>query len=260
MQDLLALGRLQPGNIDVCPAGNDLGNHILIDNLLQHLGSIVLLGICNLLLQRRNCTILQLGSCIIVGIVLCLLEIQLCSFQLLLGILDGIHLLLLRLPLACAGFHLLIQIGKFLVNLGKTLLCLRIGFILQRSLFDLQSHDLAVQLIQFHRHGIHLRTDAGTCLIHQVNGLIRQETIRDVAVRKLGRCNQSLILDLYAVIRLKAVLQTTQNRDGILNGRLRYLNLLESSFQCLILFDVLAVLIIGCGTNALQLASCQHRL
>ena len=46
--------------------------------------------------------------------------------------------------------------------------------------FDL--HDLSLDLIQLGGQGIQLRLDHGTGLIHQVNGLIRQESVGYIPV------------------------------------------------------------------------------
>ena len=48
--------------------------------------------------------------------------------------------------------------------------------------FNLQLLDLAVQLGYRLRHGVHLQTQFGCRLVHQVYGLVRQETGGDVPV------------------------------------------------------------------------------
>ena len=66
--------------------------------------------------------------------------------------------------------------------MGGELLRQMIGFLLQRRLFDLKLHDLTAQLIHLGRHGIHLGLYERTRLVYQVDCLIRQETIGNVAV------------------------------------------------------------------------------
>ena len=55
-------------------------------------------------------------------------------------------------------------------------------FFLQRLFLNLQLHDTPPQLIQLCRHGIQLRLNQRAGLIHQVNGLIRKKTVRNVTV------------------------------------------------------------------------------
>ena len=62
------------------------------------------------------------------------------------------------------------------------------------------------------------------------------------------------------VVRLVALLQAAQDRDGVLDRRLIDQDRLEAPFQGGILLDVLAVLVERGGADAVQLAAGQHRL
>ena len=62
------------------------------------------------------------------------------------------------------------------------------------------------------------------------------------------------------MINLIALLQPSEDRDGVFNGRLINLHRLETTLKSGILLDVFAVLIQGGSADAVQLASCQHRL
>ena len=59
---------------------------------------------------------------------------------------------------------------------------------------------------------------------------------------------------------LVSLLQSTKNRNGILNRRLIYHNRLETPCKCSILLNILTVLIQSCSTDTVKLTSCQHRL
>ena len=54
-------------------------------------------------------------------------------------------------------------------------------------------------------------------------------------------------------------LQATQNRNRVFHPGLLHLNLLETSFQCRILFDVFSVFVEGGGPDAVQFSTSQHR-
>ena len=53
--------------------------------------------------------------------------------------------------------------------------------------------------------------------------------------------------------------QASQNRNRIFHPGLLHLNLLETSFQCRILFDVFSVFVEGGGPDAVQFSTGQHR-
>ena len=60
------------------------------------------------------------------------------------------------------------------------------------------------------------------------------------------------------MIHLIALLESSQDRDRVLNSRFIYHDGLESSLQRSILFDVLSVLLESCRADAVQFAPCQH--
>ena len=53
--------------------------------------------------------------------------------------------------------------------------------VIRKELFA-HLHDPALQLIQIRRHGIQLRLYQSAGLIYQIDGLIRQETVGNIAV------------------------------------------------------------------------------
>ena len=62
------------------------------------------------------------------------------------------------------------------------------------------------------------------------------------------------------MVRFITFLQSTQNRDGILNGGFQHLNGLESAFEGGIFLNVLAVFVKRRSTDAAQFAACECRL
>ena len=66
-------------------------------------------------------------------------------------------------------------------------------------------------------------------------------------------------MNTHLVVIFVALLQSTQNADGIFGGRLVYHHRLETAFQRLVLFKVLLVLLKCSGTYAAQFATGQGR-
>ena len=62
------------------------------------------------------------------------------------------------------------------------------------------------------------------------------------------------------MVHLVALLQATQDADGVFHRRLSGVDLLETALEGGVLFDVLAVLVQGGGANQAQLAAGQHGL
>ena len=98
------------------------------------------------------------------------------------------------------------------------------------------------------------------CLVDQVDGLVRQEAIGDVAVGELGGGLERLVGDLDAVVLLVALAQALENLHGLLDGGLLDLDRLEASLQRRVPLEVLAVLVERGGADGLQLAAGERRL
>ena len=131
---------------------------------------------------------------------------------------------------------------------------------LKSRLLDLKLHDLSGEFIQLCRHGIELRLDHCAGFIHEVDSLIRKETITDITVGKGCRRYKRGIGDLYAMINLITVLQSTKDRNRILDRRLINHNRLETTFQSRVLLNIFPVLIQSCRTDTVQLTTGKHRL
>ncbi len=85
------------------------------------------------------------------------------------------------------------------------------------------------------------RRDGG--LVDQVDRLVGQEAVGDVAVRKGRGGDQRRVLDPDAVVHLVALLQAAQDRDRVLDRRLADEDRLEAPLERRVLLDVLAVLV-----------------
>ncbi len=102
--------------------------------------------------------------------------------------------------------------------------------------------------------------DPGTGLVDEVDRLVRQETVGDVAVGQLDGGRQRLVGVAHLVVRLVAVTQAAQDSDRVVHRRLGHQDGLEPPGQRRVLLDVLAVLIQRGRADDVQLAAGQGGL
>lgn len=99
----------------------------------------------------------------------------------------------------------------------------------------------------------------GARLVHEVDGLVRQEAVADVAVGQFGRCHQCVVGEADLVVGLVGVPQALQDLDGLLDRRLGHHDGLETALQRGVLLDVLAVLVDGRRADDVQFTAGQRR-
>ena len=97
-------------------------------------------------------------------------------------------------------------------------------------------------------------------LVDHVDRLVGQVAVVDVARGKLGRGGERVGGVLDAVVRLEAGLQALQDLDRLVDRGLDHVDLLEAPRQRVVLLEHAAVLVVGRGADALQLAGGEHRL
>ena len=97
-------------------------------------------------------------------------------------------------------------------------------------------------------------------LVNEVDGLVGQETVGDVALGEHHRLSQHALGDLHAVMLLIVVGDTAQDLQRVLDVGLIHRHGLEAALQRRVLFNVLAVLVEGGGADHLDLAAAQGRL
>ena len=128
-----------------------------------------------------------------------------------------------------------------------------------RLALDFELCQSAGDLVEFLRHGVALHPQFGCCLVHQVDGLVRQEALGDIALRELYCCDTGIILYTNLVVVLVAFLQSSQDRDGRELIRLIHHHRLESALQGFVLLEVLLILVERCCTDGAQFSTCQGR-
>ena len=162
----------------------------------------------------------------------------LCFLALLPGLLE-LLLLLCQLALfvaqASGGLELLVLDCCFLGSAGS------FDFILE----------LAVNGWCAHR----LDPGARGCLVDQVDRLVWEEPLADVAIGKVSRRLEGFVSDLDLVVCLVTVTKATQNLNGLLCRGLVNFDLLEAALKCAVALEVLAVLVKRGRADGLQLAT-----
>ena len=108
--------------------------------------------------------------------------------------------------------------------------------------------------------GVDLHADARRRLVDQVDRLVGELPIRDVAVRERGRGHDRGIGDLDLVVDRIALLQAAQDRDRVLDRGLVDQHRLETTLERGVLLDVLAILVERGRADAVQLAARERGL
>ena len=259
----LALHHLGYGNARPC--AYHLGD-FLFGNLLFQNGAVALLSAYGLFcggkltLQLGNARITNLGSPGQIALAGCLLLFHMRGIDVRLQTLHAFDDVFLVAPFGLASIQPLFG-GCHLATQVLEALCARgIAFLHKRLLFDLHLRIPALCLVDFLRHGVDLYTKTAGGFVHEVDRLVGQETIGDVAVGKLCSGHNSRVGDANAVVNFVLLLQATQDGDGVLHRRLAHQHRLETTLERSIFLDVLAVLIKRGGTDGMQLATSQRRL
>ena len=130
----------------------------------------------------------------------------------------------------------------------------------QRLALDLELHDAPLDLVELRRHRVDLHPQLRRRLVDEVDRLVGQEAIGDVAVRQHGRGDERRVLELHAVMDLVALAQAAQDADRVLDRRLADEHRLEAALERGVLLDVLAVLVERRRADGVQLAAREHRL
>ena len=104
------------------------------------------------------------------------------------------------------------------------------------------------------------QADARRGLVDEVDRLVRQVPVGDVADRQVGGGADGLVGDRDLVVLLVALADAHQDVDGLLERRLLDHDRLEAALEGGVALDVLAVLVERRRADALELAARQRRL
>ena len=260
----LALHHLGDGHAG--PGAHDLGDLIGGHLLVQAFAVLLLLrlerglGLLNLLLQTRNHGVAQLGRTTQIAVTRRTLLLALGLVELALELLHMVDGVLLVEPAGLLHVELFLDLGDLLAQRLQALLGGIVGLLHERLLLDLQLGELTRGGVDLDRHAVELHAQAACGLIDQVDGLVGQEAVGDVAIGEVGSRHERAIGDMHAVEDLVLLLEATQDRDGVLDGGLTHQNGLETTGKRRILLDVLAVLVERGRADRMQVATGERRL
>ena len=141
----------------------------------------------------------------------------------------ALHRSLFSLPnfIQVGGFAL--QLFNFFFDEAEAFLG---GFVLlapHRLAFDLQLDQAPIKLVHGLGLGVNLDLDFGRGLIDQVDGLVGQEAVGDVALAQLGGCDDRRVSDLDTMVHFVLLLQPAQNGDRRLYRRFANQDLLKTA-------------------------------
>src|SRR6185437_3030187 len=261
-----ALALHHPGDGNTRPPGDDLRNVVRVDFLLEKLRRSGLarphglVRILHLLLEFRDAAVRDLGGLAQITAALGLLGFQSRLFELLLQLAHLAQAFLLRLPLGLHGRGLLAEVRQLALECRTAFLRLRVLLLAQCLPFDFELRHAPFHLVDLLRHGVDLDAQPRGRLVHEVNGLVRQKAIADVAVGQGRRGHHRAIRDAHAVVHLVALLETAQNGDRVRHARLAHVHRLETPLERRVLLDMLAILVELGGAHYAQLAARQHGL
>ena len=125
-------------------------------------------------------------------------------------------------------------------------------------LFDLELNYLSSDLVELGRHRVHLGLDKCARLVDEVDSLVGEETVGDIAVGEGSRGNKRLVVDLHTVVDLVTFLKASENGDRVLYRGFIDGNGLETTLKRRILFDILSVFVKCRSTYAVKLTAGEH--
>jgi len=86
---------------------------------------------------------------------------------------------------------------------------------LRGGLLDFEGGGLTLEVVDLGGDGADLDGEGGGGLVDQIDGLVRQEAVGDVAVGEGGGGDEGRVLDADLVVRLVALAQAAQDGDGV---------------------------------------------
>ena len=222
--------------------------------LKRRLGSLDFLG------KNGDHTKAQLGGASKVAVARGALFLTLRIVKLALELLHVVDRVFLVEPARLLHVELFLDLRNLLAQSLQALLGGIVCLLHKRLLLDLHLRELTRGGIDLDRHGVKLHAQAACGLVYQVDCLVGQKAIGNIAVGKIGRGHQRTIGDMYAMEDLVLLLQATQDRDGVLNGGLAYQHRLETTRKSGILLNVLAILVERSGADCMQGTAGKRRL
>ena len=167
------------------------------------------------------------------------------------------HVLRLQFPFPLGDVKVAQQLLLKVAQAGRLLEILVLDHLVLR-LFDLLHFPFEVDDLL---GDVNVRqVDPCTRFVENVNGLVREETVGDVPVAQADGSIDGLVAVADTVMLFILVLDVRQDLDRFIDGGRIHHDLLEPAVERTVLFDVLAVFVQRCGSDALELPARERRL
>ena len=258
-QQLVPLAFQHTTRGDTRPTFDDAGDLVRAHGLFDHDVGFVLFGLAQFAFKLRDHAIGKLPRFGEVAFALGDLKLGAGTVQLLFQLARALKAITFALPLRSHGIGLFLQIPQLFLQLVQAVLAGSVILFLQRLGFDLKLHDLTIQRIQLFRFAVDFHPQTARGLVHKVDCLVGQETVRDIAMRQGRRRHKGRVADPHTMVQLVLLLNASQDRHRILDRRFADHHRLEPTGKCCVFFDILAVFVQGRRTNAVQFTPCQSR-
>ena len=147
-----------------------------------------------LFLQAGQFAVLELGQPIEVVFTARLFDLLFGLFDLSLDLRQTFQALLFLAPLSLQRVVTFADFSQLFLQTHQAVLGGRIGLALERLAFDLELHDAPVDFVQLGRHRFLFGAQLGGRLIDQIDCLVGQETVRDVALGKTAAVTRAASL------------------------------------------------------------------
>ena len=188
VDQLLDLTLHQSAHRNARPFADDLRDVLLVDLLLQHPLALLEGGepsflVPDSLLQLRDAPVLQLRGLRVLTGPLSAVHVLADGLELLLYLPGLKDRFLFLLPVGGQTPPFFLEVCQLALQLGEPFDGRLVSLLPQGFALDLQLHDAALDLIELGRHGVDLHAELRGGFVHQVDRLVRQKAVRDVAVR-----------------------------------------------------------------------------
>ena len=130
----------------------------------------------------------------------------------------------------------------------------------QRLALDLELAHLALDDVELGGQRVDLDAQPRRGLVDEVDRLVGQEAVGDVAIAQHGGGDDRGVGDAHAVVHLVALLEAAQDADRVLDRGLLDDDRLEAALERRVLLDVLSVLVERRRADAAELAARERRL
>ena len=212
------------------------------------------------LLELRDLAVADLSGLLQVRFALGAVEPALGVGDVRLGGVDRFDRGLLVLPARGELSRALRQVGELLLEGSQPCLRCVVLLLLEGLLLDLELGLAALDLVDLGGDRVDLDLEARGGLVDQVDRLVGEESVGDVALGKRRCCDDSGVLNADAVVLFVALLEPAEDRDRVVDVGLADHDRLEAPLECGVGLDVLAVLVERRRADGAELAACEHRL